>query len=85
MEVLWEQKCFVWIFHLKFAYDISCSDDDMQMETSEGITFYSSLYVLRSWTHFKKLQKKDLDLEEETAKVKSLVDRGWTLEGIAVE
>ena len=70
---------------MKFAYDISFSDDDMRMETSEGITFYSSLYVLRSWTHFKKLQKKDLDLEEETAKVKSLVDRGWTLEGIAVE
>ena len=50
-----------------FAYDISCSDDDMQVETCDSITLYCLSYVLRSWTHFKKFQNKDLDLEEVTA------------------
>ena len=66
-------------------YDISFSGDDMQMETSDGITYYCLLYILRSWIHFEKFQKKDLDLEEGTASVKSLVDKDWALEGVAVE
>ena len=75
------------VFHFfsTFAYDVSFSGDGMQVETSDGIMFYCLLYILRSWIHFEKFQTKDLDLEEGTASVKSLVDKGWTLEGIAVE
>ena len=75
------------VFHFfsTFAYDINFSGDDMQVESSEGIMLYCLLYILRSWICFEKFQKKDLDLEEVTASVKSLVDKDWALEGVAVE
>ena len=59
----------VFYFFSTFAYDVSFSGDDMQVESSEGITFYCLLYILRSWIHFEKSQKKDVDLEEGTASV----------------
>ena len=50
-------------FPLKFAYDISCSDD-MQVETLDGITFYCLLLSLKELDPFQEIPKKRPRLRE---------------------